>query len=69
MGGGFVTISSLTQLGYIQIDWKKAEADYNRLKRRSSTIDLRTLRKMEIFKENLPFLGSLGGGFLLALAK
>jgi len=69
VGGGFVTISTLAQLGYIKIDWRKAEADYNRLKSRSSTIDLRSLRKIDLFKENLPFVGGLGGGFLLALGK
>ena len=26
LGGGFVTISTLAQLGYIKIDWRKAEA-------------------------------------------
>ena len=26
VGGGFVTISTLAQLGYIKIDWRKAEA-------------------------------------------
>ena len=45
------------------------KADYNRLKSRSSTIDLRSLRKIDLFKENLPFVGGLGGGFLLALGK
>ena len=25
VGGGFVTISTLAQLGYIKIDWRKAE--------------------------------------------
>ena len=25
LGGGFVTISTLAQLGYIKIDWRKAE--------------------------------------------
>ena len=45
------------------------KADYNRLKSRSSTIDLRSIRKIDLFKENLPFVGGLGGGFLLALGK
>ena len=28
VGGGFVTISTLAQLGYIRIDWRKAEDGY-----------------------------------------
>ena len=50
-------------------EFKPLKADYNRLKSRSSTIDLRSLRKTDLFKENVSFIGGLGGGFLLAFGK
>ena len=50
-------------------EFQPLKADYNRLKSRSSTIDLRSLRKTDLFKENLSFVGGLGGGFLLAFWK
>ena len=40
-------------------EFQPLKADYNRLKSRSSTIDLRSLRKTDLFKENLSQNGLL----------
>ena len=59
--------SVLQQLGYVKVDWKRLEADYNKLKCRNPNMSLENIRYTELMKENVPFTGGVAGGFFLAL--
>ena len=63
----FTGILVLQQLGYVKVDWKKLEADYNKLKCRNPNMSLENIRYTELMKENVPFTGGVAGGFFLAL--
>merc|ERR1712137_1355772 len=68
-GGGLVSLSVLQQLGYVKVDWKRLEADYNKLKCRNPNMSLENIRYTELMKENVPFTGGVAGGFFLALGR
>jgi len=69
VGGGLVSLSVLQQLGYVKVDWKRLEADYNKLKCRNPNMSLENIRYTELMKENVPFTGGVAGGFFLALGR
>ena len=49
VGGGITCITILQQLGYITVDWKKLQKDYNKLRNRSS-IDLSRVPGKDLIK-------------------
>merc|ERR1712168_266083 len=69
VGGGLVSLSVLQQLGYVKVDWKRLETDYNKLKCRNPNMSLENIRYTELLKENVPFTGGVAGGFFLALGR
>ena len=56
-------------MGYVKVDWKRLEADYNKLKCRNPNMSLENIRYTELMKENVPFTGGVAGGFFLALGR
>lgn len=68
IGGGITCISLLGQLGYVKVDWKKVNQDYNILKQRHPDIDISKYPIKEIIKENLPLASGVAGGTFIAIA-
>jgi len=68
VGGGITCISLLGQLGYVKVDWKKVQSDYNRLKGRQPQLDISKYPVKQLVKDNLPLASGLAGGACVAIA-
>lgn len=79
LGGGFIALQTLSHLGYVNVDWKKIEGDYNALMRHgisgrvdknaegSGSIEGVIINASNFMRGSLPAGSGFSGGFLYGL--